>query len=262
MNYNKIISLALALVVIVITLFTGCGSSSSSADSYPAKGAGRLEKAYVQTEEQTPEPLPKNGVTVCVDPGHGFDDPGTFSDLLGDLCEKDITLAVAEKLKYHLELLGYTVVMTHDGESFPRTSVYDNNNKYKPEERVAYANSLGSTIDYYISIHCNSFETDEASGTRIYYYEGPQKLSGYDIDITQAVADQIGVAFPDDNTPTVEKYHYYVITYTKVPASLVEIGFVTNPDDAADMIDPGWQEKYAKALADGIDNYYKENPLQ
>ena len=262
MNLRKYISFLL-LVLITSSLFlSSCGSSKDDNSSSPANGAGRLASATV-SEAQTEEPVAivKNGITVCVDPGHGFDDPGTFSDYLGDLCEKDITLAVAKELKSHLELIGYTVVMTHDGESFPKTTAYDDNNKYKPEERVAFANSLGATIDYYISIHCNAFDTEEASGSHIYCYEGPQKAASYDHEITQAVANQIGAVFPQKGTPEVENFHYYVVTYTQVPASLVEIGFVTNPDDAADMINPEWQSKYAKALADDIDNYYKANLL-
>ena len=264
MNLRKFISFLLLVLITESLLLNSCGSSKADNSTSPAKGAGRLASATTDSEAQTEEPVAvtKNGITICVDPRHGFDDPGTFSDYLGNLCEKDITLAVVKELKAHLELLGYTVVMTHDGESFPKTTAYDDNNKYKPEERVAYANSLGATIDYYISIHCNAFDTEDASGSRIYYYEGPQKTAGYDLAIAQAVAAQVGSVFPEEGVPPIDIFSYYVVTYTQVPACLVEIGFVTNPDDAADMVNPEWQSKYAKALADGIDNYYKANPLQ
>lgn len=228
----------------------------------PAVGVGRMnlspEESVTETSDATVD-VPKNGITVCVDPGHGFIDTGTSSEYLGELTEKDINLDVAMYLRDALEALGYNVIMTHDGESFPITAAYDNNEKYKPEERVAYVNSLTETIDYYISIHCNSHTSEDADGTRIYYYSGNLKTAGFDLDISNALAASIGDAFPDARTPVVEMFPYYVVTYTHFPASLVEIGFVTNPDEAKNMIDPQWQKDYASALADGINNYFTES---
>ena len=257
LNYKKYVSLVLALVVILSCLLTACGKESDDSSTAPANGAGRLNNGTVETTPPEPEPLPKNGYTICVDPGHGFDDPGTFNDFLGDKYERDISLAVAMKLKHHLELLGFTVIMTHDGSSFPRTVIDDGNNKFRPEERVSYANSLGNTIDYYISLHCNDYAQDpEVRGTRIYYGDNVDTESQPHDDITESLAAKLTEDFPDAKEPFVDKGNFYVIKYTHIPSSLVEMGFVTNEEDAANMIDPEWQDKFAKSLADGLNNYF------
>jgi len=206
-----------------------------------------------------PEPLPTNGYTICVDPGHGFDDPGAFSDLIGDTYEKDITLATAKLLKIHLEQLGFKVIMTHDGTSFPKTSIDDGNNKYRPEERASYANSIANTIDYYIALHCDLFpESSEVKGTRIFYGDNVDPNTQPHVEIAEAIANKIAGAFPDAKEPTVAAEYFYVVKYIKVPSTLVEMGFISNPDDAANLIDPEWQDKFAKSVADGLYDYFVE----
>lgn len=260
LNFIKYISLVLVLVMTLSCVLTACGKESDDLSMDPAGGAGRLNSGTVESETEAPEPLPKNGYTICVDPGHGFDDPGTFNDFLGDLYEKDISLAVALNLKSHLELLGFTVVMTHDGTSFPNTVIDDGNNKFRPEERVSYANSLGNTIDYYISLHCNDYAQDpEVRGTRIYYGDNVDAANQPHDDIAESLAAKLTEDFPDAKEPFIDKGNFYVIKYTHIPSSLIEMGFVTNADDAADLTDPEWQDKFAKSLADGLNSYFTLN---
>lgn len=263
-NRSKFIRPAATLLLAAcITALSGCGSAASNeSEILLSSGVGRV----IGVSYQTPAPetedvvaLPKNGITICVDPGHGFDDGGAESELLGDVLEKDINLAVSELLRDHLELLGFDVIMTHDGSEFPRTASDDGNNKFNPMERTAYANSLGSEIDYYISLHCNSSDMTEAEGTRIYYYEGFAKATDTDLDIADTICAKIENDFPDSPTPVCENSEYYVVKYTKVPASLVEMGFITNENDATKMTDPEWQDKLAASIASGIAEYYSES---
>lgn len=246
------------LAIIIVLSLVGCGNRGEDLSILPSVGAGRLNKSTSDTTaEPEPEPLPTNGITICVDPGHGFEDPGTFSDIMEGLCEKDISLAVAKLLKGHLELLGFTVIMTHDGESFPKTSIDDGNNKFRPEERVAYANSLGDGITYYISLHCNAYpDSSDISGVRLYYADNADPSVKPDYQIAQAIADKLAADFPDNKTPVVQTEKFYVIKYTKVPACLVEMGFVTNQEDVDKMSDPEWQDKFAKSVADALYSYY------
>lgn len=254
----------LRLITAILSLFLLTGlcscSDNSSLDIALALGAGRVideNQSHDDTSSPTPV-IPKNGIVVCIDPGHGYDDGGTSSEFLGTLLEKDITLSVSMKFKDHLESLGFDVIMTHDGTSIPSTSADDGNNKFNPMERVAFANALGTNIDCYISLHCNSYDTSDVSGTRVYYYEGADKVST-GLDIATVICDQVQEDFPDNAVPTCENYPYYVVKYTTVPAVLIEMGFVTNESDAADLIDPQWQDDFAESLANAIDKYYKAN---
>lgn len=259
LNLNKIHKW-FAAAVIPALVFLSCGkqteeqgvlSSTGVVRMYgmPSIGVGR-----VVVDAET-DPMPQ---IICIDPGHGFDDGGCSSEFLNGLNEDDITLAISLLLDEELRALGYQTVLTHDGKTFPITSAYDDNNKFKPEERTAYANSID--IDYYVSIHCNSYTDSSASGIRIYYYDGEIKkehTSGAIADSINSGLLQTLEAGTKSETIEMTSNVYHVIRATTVPASLIEVGFVTNESDAAKMIDEEWQRAFAEGVAAGIDRYYR-----
>lgn len=216
-------------------------------------GAGRTKTtASVDTDD--------GKVTICLDPGHGFDDVGTDSDYLGAFAEKDITLAVTLLIKDKLEALGYEVILTHDGESFPKSSIDDGNNLFNPKERIDSVSGLD--IDFYLSIHCDTYEADNrVMGTRIYYSQ--------DTDHTSEAADAAGCMMRGINAalPTQKKsilkemeYEaaYYVVREASVPSVLIEMGFVTNKTDAENMLSETWRESFAAGIAAGLDGYFNK----
>ena len=102
-NSKIIKSLLLAVVLCCSLLLTAC-SNGINASLLPAFGAGREGPSNAPAETEPPrEQKPPKGITICVDPGHGFDDGGTSSDLLGNVFEKDTTLAVSLKLRDFLK---------------------------------------------------------------------------------------------------------------------------------------------------------------
>ncbi len=229
-------------------------SSDSGDNGVPSESSS--ENA---SSTQIDPPTPK-GLVVCVDPGHGFGDGGTTSELLGDVTEKDITLSIALKLGELLKSAGYDVIFTHDGETFPKTNIDDGNNLFNPNERVAYVNTLD--IDLFISIHCDSFPSNQdAKGTRIYYYNEPwaDEKNAERAAFAEALRIGIDESVECDVKATVRPMDsssaYRVIKGTNVTAVLVETGFVTNPDDAANMLTDEWRAKIAEGLFKGIDGY-------
>lgn len=168
---------------------------------------------------------------VTVDPGHGGIDPGSGED--GGL-EKDIVLPISEYLKQFLEEAGVTVVMTRQSD---KTVSLD--------KRAITANNAGS--DLFVSIHCNSYE-GEAWGMDVYYHKSePAKLLAQDI-LDRAAA--LGLT-----TRQVQKNNYQVLWDTDMPAVLVETGFVTDPTDLANLLDPTHQKTVARAVADAVLSY-------
>ena len=89
----------------------------------PSDGVGRL----------MPDPITPKSFTVCIDPGHGFLDGGCGDGYFENgILEKDITLSISKKLNEALGLLGFNIIMTHDGTTFPKTSyTHFLNNKIK-----------------------------------------------------------------------------------------------------------------------------------
>lgn len=261
MNLNKRICSFFAVALLISQCFFSCGEGG--AESYAEAGEGVLRFFAKPSEgvgrnfvaEEVVEPMPQ---VICIDPGHGFDDGGTSSEYLNGLNEDDITLAISQMLAEELQALGYQTILTHDGNSFPITSAYDNNNKFRPEERTAFANSID--IDYYVSIHCNSYDDPSVYGTKIYYYDSEIKTEHTSDAIAESIQNGLLQSLDSGSRCSAEEMTsgaYYVIRRTVVPASLIETGFVTNESDAAKLIDPEWQRSFAKGVAAGIDAFYR-----
>ncbi len=254
----------------------------------PAETAAQTESvSSVQTEPMSPETEPPKDLTplssimltgtpykvldytanwvVMLDPGHGFDDIGTSSALLGDGNEATITLDIALRLKALLEEQGVTVLMTHDTNAVDgRISAADGGEPplhnlvlLPPEDRAVLAN--GQDIDLYLSIHCDSMpDHTDAAGMRLYYHKSPD-FSEIRNAAAEALASRLAYGFDSviaETVPLIKEMAaedaYYVIRYIEVPSILCEVGFVTNPTDAASLLSPDWRQKAAQGLADGI----------
>lgn len=250
-RYTPCRLLCVCLVMLAVQLAVG-GCALRTVMGSADDGAGRTPAENGTVDFST--------VTVCVDPGHGFDDIGTSSAFLGETTENQITLSVALYLREALEELGFSVILTHDGASFPLTAEDDGNQVFSPQERVAYADTLD--IDFYISIHCDSYEADASvHGARVYYSKGT-KYTKKSARIAEQLSNAVQQAFPNDKKCTVRDMAnssaYYVIRENSVPSSLVEMGFVTNQADAEKMLDESWKKSFAVALADGIAAFFAE----
>ena len=172
-------------IILCLSLLSSC-HAAIPASGEPSAGVGREAGEFSVNE----------AFTVCVDAGHGFDDIGTTSSYLAGLNEKDITLDIALMLRDYLEEKGIRVILTHDGTAFPKTLIDDGNNLFNPQERISYADTLD--IDYFVSIHCDSYEVDEAvRGTRVYYSNGT-KYTEISAGIAKTLQNTLNEAFPDE----------------------------------------------------------------
>lgn len=171
--------------------------------------------------------------TVVIDAGHGGSDPGAQR---GDLREKDMTLAIAMRLKRNLESKGLRVIMTRSDDTFVSL-----------EERVRITNAVKP--DAFVSVHINSLESDSAiCGIETYYQN----------DSSQVLAQKIHeslvgkLAVPDRR---VRKARFYVVNHTPHPAILAEVGFISNKQEREKLMSSDYQVKVAEALGQGIIYY-------
>ncbi len=172
------------------------------------------------------------GVTIVVDPGHGGEDPGCMS---GSVCECDINLAVAQKVAAFLKEYGATVVMTRTEDEYLSLT-----------ERAAIANE--AEADYFVSLHCNSYENDSGiSGLECYYYPG--------IEDGEALAAAI-VEYMEENTQiAVRKYEdndLSVLRNTVMTAVLIEMGYMSNSTELTQLTTESYQTQLAQAITEGI----------
>ena len=173
---------------------------------------------------------------VVIDPGHGGKDPGA-KGASGKL-EKDFTLELSRKITSRLKNNpDFEVLMTRENDQF-----------LSSEERIRPNMANEVQADIFISIHGNTFSNRAVSGTETFYYhENSRELA----DILHRHLVQ-ATGFPDRG---VKREEYFVLTDTYMPAVLLEIGYLTNPDDEKMMLSPAFQEKVADALYAGIVEY-------
>ncbi len=212
------------------------------------------------------------GLRVLVDPGHGGDDRGT-ADAAG-VPEKEITLAVGLRLAARLRDRGFDVRLTREDDTYPTL-----------QDRVRMANSWDA--DLLLSLHCNSAPRKTARGIETYYLSrvasDPRalELASFEnaFDQQQSTGDLLGdllsavargvqeetsgrlapifhehlVGGAGGENRGVRKAPFFVLAGTTMPAFLVELGFMSNAEDAVLLKDTGHQDRLAASLAEGVE---------
>lgn len=201
-----------------------------------------------------PQPIAKpyvtngglKGKTIVLDPGHGGSDPGAIG--VNGQKEKNITLPIAKYLKADLENMGAKVVMTRTTD----VDVYGPNASGVDElqARVNVANNNGA--DVFVSIHINSFDNHSVGGIATYYYA----KTGYDAKLAQKVQDRIASTPGFNGDRGIQPGNLYVLRHTSMPAILVELGFISNPSEEANLTQSSTQQDFAQRIANGIASYF------
>ena len=173
--------------------------------------------------------------TVVIDAGHGGHDRGGVPGMR--YAEKIYTLDVARRLEARLRSMGYRTVMTRSGDYFVGL-----------DARCWVANSRSGSI--FVSVHFNSAPREGANGIETYYYSGK---SG---SLAAAVhRNVVRAAGTEDRR--VRTRGFYVIRNTRVPAILVECGFLTNRSEGGRIAGSGgYRQRLADAIAAGIRSRY------
>ena len=168
--------------------------------------------------------------TVVIDAGHGGFDRGGIPGQR--IPEKEMTLDVAQRLKGLLGASGYRVVMTRDSDVFVPLPT-----------RVAIANSYQNGI--FVCIHFNSAKRIGADGIETYFY------SRDSLPLASAVHYFVAGGAPSPNRG-VRRRGFYVLRKTKIPAVLVECGFLTNPNEGQYAQSSSYRQKLAEEIAAGV----------
>lgn len=190
---------------------------------------------------------PGSKAHIVLDPGHGGFDPGKVGTA-GTL-EKDINLAISLKCKEILEKSGYTVTMTRKKdealceENAPRKKVSDLN------ARLALIQKEEPELT--VSIHQNSYSAG-TKGAQVFYYSQSEEGHRLATVLQETLKEEIG-----DGNHRVEKANdsYYMLKKSEGPFVIVECGFLSNPEEEKLLNSEEYQNKMAKALAEGIEKF-------
>lgn len=184
--------------------------------------------------------------TIVIDAGHGGKDPGAISP--NGTKEKDVNLIIALKTRDLLESLGYNVIMTRTGDTYP--GLY---------ERSGMANS--NNADIFVSIHHNSIANSEINGLEILYCprdKGPRKTDEQ-YPLADAVLKGILSSTGGVDRGIRQRPDIIVTREADMPAILVEVGYLTNAQEEARILNDAHQNKVVSGLVSGIQNYFENN---
>jgi N-acetylmuramoyl-L-alanine amidase len=195
--------------------------------------------------------LPLSGKTIGVDAGHGGVDGGAQSK--SGIVEKDLNLAVARQLRDFLQEAGAVVYMTREEDidlAQPGTKGLSNR---KTEDLHARAEFIeNKKTDIFLSIHMNATRSTRWYGAQTFYYPGHPDNYTLSSLIQNEIKQNLG------NTDRVVKQleTSYLLKTLTMPSALVEVGFLSNPEEAKRLANADYQKKVAAAIYQGILRYY------
>ena len=179
-------------------------------------------------------------VKIGIDPGHGGRDPGAVA--ADGLTEKEVNLAVGLKLYQLLEEAGINAVMTRTADE-----------EVSLAERVALLNR--EKVDLVLSLHVNSCTNPQANYLASFILAPGGEAEKAARFIQRELVQATG--WPDGG---VRQANFYILRETEAPAVLVEMGFLSNPQVAAQLAQNSFQEKLARAIFRGVLFYLGFDP--
>ncbi|NFG62913.1 N-acetylmuramoyl-L-alanine amidase [Clostridium sp. CMCC3677] len=201
--------------------------------------------------------------TIVIDAGHDYGkDYGSENKIDGTTySETDLNIQVASKLKSELEDRGFNVIMTRKAKERPSYGSLTASLSHKTDT----AND--ENADFFISIHHNS-AVETAKGVETYYSTAPKDDKyGGNLDynrlekskkMAKVINDSIVKVIDTKNrgAKSDSERTLFVLRNTNMPAVLVEVGFITNTEEAERCADSYYQKKVAKAIAEAIDENF------
>lgn len=189
--------------------------------------------AEMQILQDLKDSMKDRQLTVILDAGHGGNDVGTGDETYW---EKDINWDIVQNMEAMLTYCGVAVLLTRNGdETVPL------------DDRSAFANEH-EEASYYISVHCNFCEGDSSvSGLECYYWDGSEPGRAYAQAILSAAEDSGKITVRGLKTD-----NFHVLRETKMPAVLIETGYLSNSEDKKQLYDENYQKTLALYLTKGI----------
>lgn len=240
--------------------YTVPASTQPAATAPSTTTAVTTTKTTSSTVASTTTVLPKfdpksDGVLkVYLDPGHMGVGKGAISTVTGEMVDENtINYRVAVLTKEILEAKGYTVYISKDSINDP----------IDLPERAAEANALG--VDIFVSIHCNTFNSPDASGT-LGFWAGEKlnpAVSDWQLQsktLAQYLSSTVGSVLGKYSAPSDTSYgsSFYVNRETTMPSTLLELGFISNYQDATILNAEASQKDIAVQVAKGIDQFFNK----
>lgn len=189
------------------------------------------------------------GKILVIDPGHGGFDPGAVR---GGVYEKNISLKVAMKLKKELEEKGATVIVTRDSDynlaipGLHKRAAH----RYDLKKRLEIAEQSKAVL--FVSIHVNSINFTSCRGAEAFYNPKSQKSKL----LAERIQDELRT-IPGMEKRIDKPSDCFILSNAKIPAVLVEIGYLSNPDERKKLLSDDYQTLLGGKISRGIQRYFQ-----
>ena len=198
--------------------------------------------------------LPISGKTIVVDAGHGKPDEGAESST--GTTEAETNLKIALKLQNLLEQSGSTVILTRSDEN----AIYDYDSKTLRQKKISDIHNrvkIGneSSADIFVSIHLNKIPQQQYDGWQTFY--NAQSSDGK--KLAESIQKNLNDAIKKENNRVAKTIdNIYIIKHVEIPTTIVECGFLSNPEEEKLLLQDEYQDKLAWGIYNGIIDYFYE----
>ena len=204
---------------------------------YQVHSSERTDRISLAVERDVPD---REEGLIVIDPGHGGFDSGAVA--ASGLEEKKVALVISEYMSEMLQESGYDVVMTRRGDQFVSLS-----------DRVEIANNTNASL--FVSVHSNAAHRNSVGGMETYIAPGRE---GDSYQLARELQDIMVAELPLSDRG-VKSDNFTVIRDTEMPSALLEIGFLSNPEEAELLAQDEFRREAAEAAVEGIKSYLNSN---
>ncbi|HLR33840.1 MAG TPA: N-acetylmuramoyl-L-alanine amidase [Tissierellales bacterium] len=184
---------------------------------------------------------------IVIDAGHGGKDPGT-TGFSGNY-EKDINLEISKKLKEKLRSNGYKVILTRDSDEYVDNLL-----------RAKLANKKRARV--FISIHGNAMENNNSTnGIQVLYYPNRESTVGdlNNNELAQIMMNSLINRTGANDKGIIEREDLIVLNQTKMPAVIIECGFLSNENEEKLLLTDDYKNKIVDSIIDELEEYFSLN---
>jgi len=212
--------------------------------------------AFISDQKETVPTvsLPVSGKTIVVDAGHGKPDEGAESS--NGTTEAETNLKIALKLQNLLEQSGSSVVLTRSDEN----AIYDIDSKTLRQKKISDIHNrvkVGnkSSADIFVSIHLNKIPQQQYDGWQTFYNAKNADAQRLAVSIQNNLNDAIQ---KENNRVAKSIENIYIVKHVEIPTTIVECGFLSNPEEEKLLLEDEYQNKLAWGIYNGIIDYFYE----
>lgn len=213
-----------------------------------------IQTAQVNKNTVPTVALPISNKVIVLDAGHGVPDEGAQSS--NGTTEAETNLKITLKVQNLLEQSGATVILTRSDEN----AIYDLDSQTLREKKVSDIHNrvkIGneSSADIFVSIHLNKIPQNQYWGWQCFYQDGNEQS----IKLAKSLQNNLNEAIQKENKRVPMKLNtVYIMKHVEIPISIVECGFLSNPEEEKLLLEDAYQDKLAWGIYNGIVDYFNE----